>query len=566
MLQRLANNVNPIHKTGKPMKPHALIAYSWLLIGVLLLAGTPAIAQTTGSNDGNLGQENITVVGTYRPLLADGNRMGITPTLPELTQDSLPVLSYQVPMTLPPVSWSAPAVRPVALGKPNLRPLPNLFAKFGFGSQFTPYAEAAYTSGRSERLNYGFRGLYTSSNGNRENQLYSQAGGSLFGKYFAGPVAIGLEGGVQSEAVYFYGYDAEDTSFTKDESRQRFLRTNVALDLTKGTANQLGLDYHVRGGLRTQANITKDRETNPFLEASFAYPLPERPDRISLETGWELLRWSGPDPRSRNVLRFRPKYHYEKREWGAHAGFGLAVDTGRFLFFPDLDFHAQLLKDQLVFFVGWNMRLQSNSHRSLVDDNPWLGDSIGFRNSRMEDRYFGFRGDIKKQFAYQVRLSQKLVDDMPLFVNDSMDMRRFDILYEDITLFAVTGEVSWQPDARYRFQTSATGRRFTETGDQPFAWHEPSFTWQLSGRYMPDEKWGIQADILGMSATQARAADGESVRLRGTADISLGATYAYNRYFTLWAQANNLAGIRHQRYMNYPSYGIRAMAGLQFSF
>ncbi len=541
-------------------------------VALTVLAGgsTPAMqAQVPGggTDPGDLGREDITVVGTYRPKLEEANPVPWAPSLPPPDSAALPELDYEVPLRLPDVAWSAPSVKPVALGKPTLQPLPNLFAKFGFGTQFTPYVEAAYGSGRSERANYGFRGRYTSSNGQRENQLYSLAEGQLFGKLFAGPVAIGAEAGAQSESAFFYGYDEDTVSFTRDEARQRYFRTGGAVSVSPSAPSGEGLGYEVRAGWQTQTDLDRDRELRLFFESDWRYPIGEdRPDAVTLEAGYEHVGWNGPDPRQRGILRFRPVYRYTERDWAGHGGFALVVDTGRFRFLPDVGFQASLIRDRLIFFAGWEGHVQTQTHRSLVEDNPWLRDSIGFRNSRVEDRYFGFRGEALRRFGYRLKLGQKLVDDLPLFVNDSLEMRRFDVWYTDVTLLVAQAALSWQWDERYRLSGEVTYRRFTDTGDQPRAWHEPCLTGQVGLQVKPLEPLTIQADVVGMGPTWARLADGSETRVRGTADINLGATYAYNRYFTIWAQLNNMAGIRHQRYLNYPSYGFRAMAGLQFSF
>jgi len=536
-----------------------------LVVSLAVLLGGYNFTFGQASPGTDLEQEEITVVGTYKPHLADAVKVNPSPSLPESENKSLEVQNYQVPLYLRPIPWQAPVVKPVALGKPTLQPLPNLFAKLGFGTQFSPLVEAAYSSGRSEKFNYGFRGGYTSSNGARENQRYTQAGGALFGKYFLGPVVLGFDGEVQSESVFFYGYNEEDTSFQREDVRQRFLRTGAVLEVANSQTNDLGLEFGLKGGIQTQADVFDGRETRPFVETVFRYPLASK-DEIRLFTGFEGLVYRGPLERNRGMFRFRPGYAFNRDDFFILAGLEVATDTGRFLLFPDLEFNAKLLDKELVFFAGWNMRLQTNSWRTLTDANPFLADSIGFRNSRVEDRYAGVRGEYEGRIGYEVKLSQKPINDFALFVNDTADTRRFQVLYEDVTLWVAHAEVSYQGGERYRAFASLDLRNFSETGDQARAWHEPGLLWNLGGRYKATEKLHLKADILGMGPTWAKMPDGSETKLKGTADINLGATYAVNKYFTAWADVNNLASFKHQRYYLYPSYGFRFMAGLQFSF
>ncbi len=531
----------------------------------LLEMGSFLRAQIVPDRTSTLEQEEITVVGSYRPALADAIKVNPAPGIPELPSEPISPLVYTIPLQLQAIPWQAPEVKPVSLGKPTLQPLPNLFAKLGFGTQFSPLVEAAYSSGRSDKFNYGMRGLYTSSNGARENQLYSNAGLSGFGKVFFGPVALGLQGQVESETFHFYGYDEEDTSYARKDVRRRFLETGVIADLSNSRKNELGLDYNIRGGVQTLADQLGTQEIRPQLEGSFRYAINAQ-DEARLFTGYESMVFSGPYSRSRSVFRFRPTYVMNRYEYSLKAGLEMALDTGRFKLFPDLEFSAKLMDQSMVFFAGWNMRLQTNSWRSLSESNPYLLDSVWFNNSRVEDRYAGIRGEYDKRLGYQLRFSQKPINDFALFVNDSADTRRFDVIYEDITLWVAHAEVSYQWSDNYTFFAGLDLRSFSEIGEQEYAWHEPNVLWNLGARVKATQKLYLKADVLGMGATHARLPDGTAQKLRGTADINLGATYAVNSYFTAWVDVNNMASIKHQRYYLYPSYGFRFMAGLQFSF
>ncbi len=543
----------------RTLRPLCLLA-----LGAYLISSVRAQVQSS-PEPSELEQEEITVIGTFRPQLADAVKVQPMPGMEE-TDITLPLkLSYEVPLFLQPVPWQAPVVKPVALGKPTLQPLPNLFAKLGFGTQFSPLVEASYTSGRSEKVSYGIRGHYTSANGRRENQLYSLGGAQLFGRYFLGSSSLGGRAEVNSESVYFYGYDEEDTSYTRDEARRRFLRTDFEADLAAARRNDLGLDYGVRAGLATQSDQLGGSEMRPWLEASFRYALNDR-DGIRLFTGYESMQYRGTYDRNRGVLRIRPGYTLQEEEYSILAGFEVAVDTGRFRLFPELEFQARLKDYGLRFFAGWTMRLQTNSWRSLTEQNPFLLDSISFNNTRVEDRYAGVRGEYRQRLGYEVRISQRPMEDYAFFINDSADTRKFRVQYEDVGLWTFHGELSYTQGERYRAFFSVDLRRFSDAGNQARAWHEPGILSNLGLRYQASNKLRLEADLLGYGPAWALLPDGSEERLRGTLDVNLGATYQVNRYFTAWADVNNLASFKHQRYFLYPSYGFRFMAGLQFSF
>lgn len=534
-----------------------------LLSLIIFFSSTPVSAQTSGEDD--LQKEKITVVGSYRPEITESKQVPSQATLPEFIEDSAKNYDYNIQIDPIVLDWEAPAVRPVALGKEKLEPLDNVLARLGFGTQFSPVLDLAYSSGRSEKAMYGFTGNYISLNGQRENQLYSDARGQLFGEWFAGPVGIGFKAGARNEVVHFYGYNESDTSFESDLVRQRFLSTDAAIQFRNSIDNRLDLDFDIEAGVHTLGDAFQESEINPYLSAIFGYKLPSG-DRLSLNTNYEFFKYSGAYDRNWSVIRFSPSYHFERKDWNFQAGVTLASDTGRFQFYPNLLFSRKLLDEGLIFFAGWDMRLQSNSWKRLTTENPFLDDSIAFINSRIENRYVGFRGEIAERFGYQFNVGQRLIDDQPYYVVSDTLPIKFDVIYDDLNLFTTHGEISYSQDNRYTIFLRADWHSFYKTFDQAEAWTLPNLSWSLGGQYSLNSKLNLTADIIGMSSSNALLADSSTVVLPGTVDINLGAEYKYNKYFTIWANIHNLASVRYERYFGYPSYGFRVVGGLQFSF
>lgn len=542
-------------------------SYKRFAIVLLCLGALNASAQTTTSD---IDQEEITVVGNYKPHLADADKVNPGPSLPDFNTDSVGTLNYTVPVNFEPLPWTPASVRPVAIGKQQLTPLQNVFAKAGFGTQFSPLLELAYSSGRSDKFNYGLRGKYTSSNGALENQLFSHGSGDLFAKFFAGSVAVGARATLQNDVMHYYGYNEEDTSFAREDVRQRYLVTGAHLELANSKINDFGVDWSLDGGAYFQTDANKFTELHPYLNGELSYIL-ESDDQIRVRLGFENLRYSGLYDQNRTVVRFGPAYRFLRDDWYFNAGIELATDSNTVWFFPDLEFSRNLLGEELIFFIGWNMRLQTNSWRSLAAENPFLVDSLGFQNTRLEDRFFGVRGKTGK-FDYKVRLSNKVSNNFVFYVTDTVDTKRFQPVYtDDVKLLAAHLEVGYLQGDQWRLYAAGEFRNFTSTGDQARAWHEPNVIWNVGAQYKYNDKLSFTTAILGQSSTFAKlpvpdSEGAEEIELRGTADLNLGATYAYNKYFTLWVEANNIASIKHQRWYQYPSYGFQIKGGLQFSF
>jgi hypothetical protein len=73
-------------------------------------------------------------------------------------------------------------------------------------------------------------------------------------------------------------------------------------------------------------------------------------------------------------------------------------------------------------------------------------------------------------------------------------------------------------------------------------------------------------DIISLAGAVARNADGSTQTIKGTADISLEGEYRFSEYLSFFCQLNNLAGIKYERYLNYPSFGFIGIVGARFSY
>ena len=85
-------------------------------------------------------------------------------------------------------------------------------------------------------------------------------------------------------------------------------------------------------------------------------------------------------------------------------------------------------------------------------------------------------------------------------------------------------------------------------------------------RYPSTASLTAAAELYGLGKMPALLADGTTRELKGTIDVNLSAVYRYNNLFNIFLEVNNIAGIKYERYLNYPSYGFNMLGGLSFSF
>jgi outer membrane receptor protein involved in Fe transport len=88
----------------------------------------------------------------------------------------------------------------------------------------------------------------------------------------------------------------------------------------------------------------------------------------------------------------------------------------------------------------------------------------------------------------------------------------------------------------------------------------------FSTSYLLKEKLLMRAELFGVAGAFARDLNGDAQKIKGMVDLNLGADYQFTKYLSFFAQLNNLANFKYQKWYNYPTFGFNAMVGVQFRY
>lgn len=152
---------------------------------------------------------------------------------------------------------------------------------------------------------------------------------------------------------------------------------------------------------------------------------------------------------------------------------------------------------------------------------------------------------------------------MLFYVNNPFDAKRFDVLYEDATLFGGNVEVNYFNANKFRIMAALDYFSFVEL-DLEKPWFTPTLNWTLAGTYYFNSKLSATADIFGVNGSYALLPNEVIEKIKGTMDLNISANYMYSRYFNIFLNINNITSYKYERYYNYPGYGINAIAGISF--
>lgn len=514
----------------------------------------------------NVGDEDVDVVSGYNPVLADAVKENFNAELPENKTKPEPQ-EYNIPIEFFQIPYQPVKVKPIRL--PDVKPteLENVYVKAGFGTQFTPLAEVYLNSDRNKKYNYGLYGKYISSNGKIENQNYSdlRAGGST-NFYFDDKYALPINAFYSRNTLQYYGYNPDDTSFKSEDVRQIFNNYGGSIGFHNIGDNPLNMDFGLKVGVDGIRDINKNKEIHPFVTGWGEKKL-ENKSIAGSEVSYEYFSYSGVTEHDNSLIGVKPYYKMITDQWSLNAGIETKVDKASNAYvLPDAVFSYDLIGDKFVFVAGWEGHLQVNSFANIVEENPFVKDTLVFKNTSINEIHAGLRGATYGNFSFMVKGYQKLAKDMPFYVTDSADTKRFDIIYADATIWGGNLELSYFDADRFRVTGSLNVFTFSEVDIINKPYHRPTLEWTINGQYKFNQKLSMEANIFGVNKSYALLPDGAEEEIKGAVDLNLSANYAYSKYFNIFVNVNNMASFKYQRYYNYPSYGIQALGGLSFTF
>jgi hypothetical protein len=517
----------------------------------------------------DLDSEKIIITRDYEARIEDAQRIRINPSIPE-TEIEAPVMTYEVPPRLLRLKYPPHPVRPLAMPKAKPETYMGSYVKLGFGTQFSPLAELVYNDNSVKNMQFGAYYKHLSAYGRRENQKFRYNDMGAYALYFLPKAETGFNFNFNQDVNHFYGYNAEDTSFTASDVKQRVRQIGGDVYIRSSTLNDKKVDFNQVASfstmqdifgvsewfIRYNSTITKVFKNNHYLNTM---------GEVDISNYIPLTR----DDLEREIFQVGADYTFNNDDWKLTAGlitaFGDVIEDQQFNLYPKLYTEKRLYKNHLIFFSGWSRRLQKNSYLDFITENPFINTDVEVRNSRVEDRMAGFKGAAGK-FTYNARFSNKVVKGMPLFVNDTTDMKRFDVIYDkNMTIINLNIEAGYMWNEKLH-SLIGFDLMLYEPDEEIKAWHLPMFTTNLTTTYNLKEKILIRGEIFGVAGAYGRNQIGEAELIKGMVDINLGAEYQFSKYLSFFATLNNLANFKYQRFYNYPTFGFNGMVGAKFSY
>jgi hypothetical protein len=552
-------------------------------LGLFILLGFDAFAQP--------GQTSMDIIGSYKPKIPDAQKITEQPSIEDSVSEKFKI-EYELNSRRISTIYEVDPIKAANMRGEKLKKLYNGYVKGGFGTYMTPYGELYYNTGRSKKHASGVHYRHLSSTGQIADVGYSGFSRNtlnLHGKSFIKKST--LSGGLDYDrnVMHYYGFntnpyapywDSSDVNLERDGIKQRYqligvqasIHDNYPVD-SQATKYKTGLSYY---NYRDRFNA-EENNFKAFGDVSFYYKTYD----LYVKGAVDYFK-NDIDSISQNntIIDVRPGIRFKKDLWRLNAGLaviGAFGEVGEFKVVPELDFDLHLFKNIIILNVGTDTRYERTSYRALTTENPFLINTVELRNAWKPFRWYaGLRGAVSSRLSFNLRASYVQITNQHFFVNDTSagNWNKLNVVYDNPNLFEVNGELTWQKHEKLRLVARLDYLGYGMDALSQ-AWHVPSLRLNLSGKYNLKDKIWITATVIGLNRQFARTfvETAGSVlpveteeRIKGLADVNLGAEYRYNKRLGMFLQLNNILNVRYSRYLYYPTQRFNLLGGVSYSF
>jgi hypothetical protein len=552
-------------RTEHDKKRSTLIRLVFFLAPFLLVTGFGVQAQDTAR------KKTIDITSTFKPVLRNAAKINFNATVPAV-DSTKPKLTYSIPTQFMFLNYQPTPLRPVALeidtssdwGADN-------YIKAGIGSVYQPFIQSAFSFGNQKNNFFNaFADQYTTK-GTLPFQKSSLTNVGLSGTIKT-QNKLEWDGrlGFSSDGYYLYGYRPDTLKFSKDMLQQSFQTYDLKLGLCNTELTEYGLGYHPN----LKVSVFSDNHDPQATEANTVLELPLQKrisDNFSFNLGFtasltDYRRTSLPDINN-NLYYLSPALQFRNTNVFIQADATPSWDDKQFNLLPDFLAEISTNDQHFTLQFGWIGYYDKGSYQRYSTINPWLAQPATLLDTRVTERYAGFKGSLTNHITYSVKIGLNDYINMPLFVNDSTDGKTFVIRYEpDVQAFQMHGEIAYTQGEQFSISASLNLNNYGHLLFDYKAYGLLPLEFKTNLRWQILKDLWIRSDLWAFTGAPWRGNDNKSYVGDGAFDLNAGIEFRILRQLNLWLQMNNLLNDQYERWHQYESYGFNLLLGVVFTF
>jgi len=185
----------------------------------------------------------------------------------------------------------------------------------------------------------------------------------------------------------------------------------------------------------------------------------------------------------------------------------------------------------------------------------------------VKEQYAGFKGSAGDHFTYNARVSFLKINNQPLFINDTITGRTFNVVYEpSLNDIRIHGEIGYTSGEQFSLLAGATFNQYSNLKVNEKAYGLLPIEINGAVRYQALKDLLLKADVFFWDGTRYRSKDVPDGKLAPAFDLNAGAEFAFIPQWKAFLQFNNMFNNKYERWNQYPVLGFNMLIGVVYSF
>ncbi len=518
----------------------------------------------------NLPVDVIQVVKDFDARLDETEKIKINPQVlaPDTTKKNY---RYQVNPGVLDLKYPAPPLRPVAMKAGEKIPIYPFYLKAGYGIPQQAFGKLAFDWSNNKKTKIGFDLSHLSAN-NKNNRAQKFYDNDIKGQvvYLTEEgMAIQGDASFSKDRYHHYGHYFQNPSTQTPIAilKHDYDLLEIGAKVYNPTVSKVGINYFAGIKLASLADNLSSRERSANLHLGLTKWIRDR-HSLGIELGSDFNTLKDSSTHELNNFYLLPSIGIHGKSFQISAGLRVTSSQEEINLFPVVNINISLTGNQLMAVLGADGGLNKNTYRTLSEYNPFITSRPDIRNNEYTQYYLGLKGS-NKSAEYDARIGYRQNNNLPVFILNTNNFSRFNILYRDMDLVYGTASVSFKP-TKYLIVNGNINKNFfrkdSKLADEP-AWGLPSLEVNGSVQYQSlNQKLILKAEGFVNDGIPYLDDLGNSGKSNLLLDISLGADYRLTKHFGLFVQGNNLANTLWRRWYQYPTYGLNAIGGITVKF
>ncbi|GIZ10491.1 TonB-dependent receptor [Flavobacterium sp. UMI-01] len=561
----------------------------------------------------NIGSEEVTVVKSYSPTIADAVKIGETPSLDDDSNTKKETIKYAI-FSFPVASTFAPLKgKAEDVEKSQREPLYDNYATLGFGNFSTLNAELFVNQELNNNDYVGGMFRHFSSRGGIKNaeldtDYFDTNIDLTYGANY-NDMSFNLDLGYKNQIYNWYGLPAGFGSLQTPQQRTDLIKSiNPQHSFnTYSIGGTIGLGEQILSGAHLKflhfADTFGSTENRFYVKPTFQFEVGEQAVKTDLlvdyvggsfennytQTNTEEIKYGYTN------IGLSPSFVMLKDDWtlnlGASIFYSMDLENNKNAVFvyPQVNASYKVVGDLMLFYTGVKGGLEQNSYQQFADGNPFISPTMEDKSSstfirptdKQYDIYAGLKGKLANNVSYNLKASYLNEKNKALYKSNDYNENAsnapyafgnsFQVVYDDMKTLSFSGNLKASFSENVTFGIGATVNEY-KNNFQEKAWNLPKVELDSNLDVVITPKWfaGTQVFYVGermdIQQNTSIVLPSSAVELPSYFDVNAHLGYKHNDRLTGFLKANNLTNKGYQKWMNYPVQGLQIILGANYKF